>query len=154
MVPGRLIAAGPGRPAEPSTSTLPLDGTQKVDASVAGCGLAAASAPFGAMPVSVKERQFVLPKQPAVVWPGQNRPAGFDLELVPVVTGLRFALTVPRSMLPSVPPGAQSFESPCEFVVVHDRPARAPRSHVPVPGALGVPVAEHFGQGCVGLPVT
>jgi hypothetical protein len=114
----------------------------------------AGRAAVGGAPVSVNERQLVLPKQPGVVWPGQKRPDGFDLELVPVVTGLRFAVTVPRSMLPSVPPGAQFFESPCEFVVVHERPARAPRAQVPVPGALGVPVAEHFGQGCVGLPVT
>jgi hypothetical protein len=86
----------------------------------------------------VKERQLVLPKQPGVIWPGQKRPVGFDLELVPVVTGLRFALTVPRSTLPSVPPGGQSFERPCEFVVVHVRVARAPW-----PGLRG------HGAGCL-----
>ena len=67
IVPGRLIAAGPGRPAEPSTSTLPLDGTQNVETSVAGCGVAEESAAFGAAPVSVNERQVACPKHPAVV---------------------------------------------------------------------------------------
>ena len=70
------------------------------------------------------------------------------------MTGLRLAMTVPRSTLPSAPPGAQSFERPCEFVVVQARPARAPRSHVPVPGAVGVPVAEQRGHGWAALPVT
>jgi hypothetical protein len=37
--------------------------------------------------------------------------------------------------------------------VVQARPARGPRSQVPVPGLLGLPAAEHFGQGCAALPV-
>src|SRR5258706_5004485 len=102
------MAAGPGSPAEPSTSTLPLDGTQKVDTSTAGCGVTADNAALGAAPVSVNERHVVWPKQPGDVCPGQKSPAGLLFELVPVVTGVRLATTVPRSTLPSVPPGAQS----------------------------------------------
>ena len=53
----------------------------------------------------------------------------------------------------SAPPVGQSRVSPVELVVVQVRVARGPRSQVPVPGLLGVPVAEHFGQGWVALPV-
>ncbi len=53
------MAAGPGRPADPSTNTLPLDGTQNVDTSVAGCGVTDDSAAFGAAPVSLNERHVV-----------------------------------------------------------------------------------------------
>jgi len=38
-------------------------------------------------------------------------------------------------------------------VVVQAMPAGGPRSQVPVPGLLGVPVAEHLGQGWARLPV-
>jgi hypothetical protein len=77
------MAAGPGRPAEPSTRTLPLDGTQKVETSVAGWGVTAERVALGATPVSLNERQVASPKQPGLAWPGQKRPLGFDFELVP-----------------------------------------------------------------------
>ena len=134
-MPGRLIAAGPGRPAGKSSSPFPVAGTQKVETSVAGCGASAdVMAAPGEVPVSVIERQAASPKQPAAVWSGQKRPEGFDRAVVPVVTGLSCAEITPTSVLPSLPPGWQSFDSPCEFVVVHESRMRAPRSHVPVPG--------------------
>src|SRR5262249_17971618 len=51
------------------------------------------------------------------------------------------------------PPVGRSRVTPVELVVVQAIPARGPRSQVPVPGLLGVPVAEHFGHGWVELPV-
>jgi len=52
------------------------------------------------------------------------------------------------------PPVGQSRVTPVELVVVQAIPARGPRSQVPVPGLLGVPVAEHRGHGWARLPVT
>jgi hypothetical protein len=51
------------------------------------------------------------------------------------------------------PPVGQSRVMPVELVVVHAMPARGPRSQVPVPGLLGVPVAEQRGHGWARLPV-
>src|SRR5262249_50073054 len=53
----------------------------------------------------------------------------------------------------SVPPVGQSRVTPVELVVVQAIPARGPRSQVPVPGLLGVPLAEHRGHGWARLPV-
>jgi hypothetical protein len=47
-----------------------------VETSVDGCGAIADSVAFGAAPVSVNERQLVLPKQPAVVCPDRRDPSG------------------------------------------------------------------------------
>ena len=72
---------------------------------------------------------------------------------VDVSSGERSTGIVPRSKLASAPPGVQSRVRPFEFVEVQAPPRLAPRSQVPVPGVLGVPLAEHRGQGCVPLPV-
>ena len=81
------------------------------------------------------------------------RPPAFVLLEVDVWSGERSTRIVPRSKLPSLPPGVQSRVRPFEFVEVQAPPRLAPRSQVPVPGVLGVPLAEHRGQGCVPLPV-
>jgi len=134
---------------------LPVAGTQNVETSVAGCGESAeVIASPGELPVSVIERHDASPKQPASVWSGQKRPEGFDRVAVPVLTGLSCAEITPTSVLPSLPPGWQSFDSPCELVVVQESPMRAPRSQVPVPGLPAAPVAEQRGQGCAALDVT
>src|SRR5262249_33096627 len=102
-------------------------------------------------------------------WPGQKLPVALVAVAGPVTSGERLTLITPTcvpSMQPSdpdtpamhgcvasAPPVMQSRVRPAEFVLVQARPARGPRSQVPWPGLLGVPLAEHFGQGCPTLPV-
>jgi hypothetical protein len=156
-VPARLAAPGPGSDVAPSTSTLPVAGMQNFEASDTAAGVSCVSGPAG-MPVSEYERHAVLPKQPwllfELVCPGQKSPFALLALAVPVTTGVRSTARLPRSALPSEPPGWQSFESPPEFVDVQLMPARAPRSQLPVAGAAGEPAAEQRGQGWPAFPVT
>src|SRR5215468_2060912 len=159
------MAPGPGRSADASTSPLPVAAMQNTEASVALAGVPVGTAP-AATPFSVMVRQAGLPKQPACGWLGQNRPVAFVALAVLVVSGERLMGITPtcepstqapppgvQGCVASVPPVGQSRVTPVELVVVQAIPARGPRSQVPVPGLLGVPVAEHRGQGCPTLPV-
>src|SRR5262249_53427716 len=85
--------------------------------------------------------------------PAHRFPAASDFDAVVETSGVRSTPMVPRSALPSLPPGRQSLERPLELVVVHESPVRAPRSQLPTPGLAGDPVAEQRGQGCAGAPV-
>src|SRR5262245_45288576 len=129
-------------------TTLRELGTQKTDPRVTLAGVPIASGP-AAVPVSVMLRQVALPKHPGAPrtpWPVQKFPAALLLLELPVVSGDRLTARLPTN--PSLgAPGGQSRVSPCELVVVQASPARGPRSHVPVPGLAGVPVAEHCGHG-------
>ena len=167
-VPGSDTAPGPGRLAEPSTSPLPVAAMQNTEASVTLAGVPGVMGPAG-VPFSVMVRQVSLPKQPAWSgpWPGHRSPAGSVSEATPVVSGERSTGIAPmcEPSMQRPPPAVQGFDgglappvgqsrvSPVELVVTQVRVARGPRSHVPVPGLLGVPVAEHFGQGWAKLPV-
>jgi len=144
---------------------LPVAAMQNVEASVAAFGTPGVTAPAAA-PFSVIVRQAALPKQPACVWLGQKRPPAFVDVAVPVVNGDRFTAMAPtwepsmqapppgvQGWPASVPPVGQSRVTAKELVLVQAIPARGPRSHVPVPGLDGDPLAEHFGQGWARLPV-
>src|SRR5262245_11947814 len=168
-VPGRDTAPGPGRLAEEFTTPLAVAAMQKTDARVASAGTPGVIGPAGA-PFSVIFRHVDLPKQPGETCAApQNLPAA-SLGTVeePVVSGERFTAIGPTCEEPGstqrpppgvhgnpgpTPPVGQSRVMPVGLVVVHAKPARGPRSQVPVPGLLGVPVAEHFGQGWFRLPV-
>src|SRR5262249_44920338 len=164
------MAPGPGRSAEASTRPLPVAAMQNTEASVALAGVPVVTAP-AATPVSLIVRHAVLPKQPnacpfVLLWPGQKFPVELVLLAVLVESGERLMGTAPtcepsmqapppgvQGCVASVPPVGQSRVTPVELVVVQASPARGPRSQVPVPGLLGVPVAEHRGHGWARLPV-
>jgi len=127
--------------------------------------------------------QAELPKQPACAWLVQKMPpallalapvvpSGERVTAIgptcepsqqlppPFVQGQASAAQPPLPGPPGqgvaglpTPPVGQSRVTPVELVVVQAIPARGPRSQVPVPGLLGVPVAEHFGHGWARLPV-
>src|SRR5690242_19166235 len=84
MFPLRLIAAGPGRSATPSTTELPVAGRQNTDPSTAGCGRPSLRSP-GGEPRSTMRCVPGCPKAPALFWPGQNKPDGPVTDAVPVV---------------------------------------------------------------------
>src|SRR5262249_51017888 len=160
------MAPGRGGSAEASTSPLPVAAMQNTEASVALAGVPVGTAP-AATPFSVMVRQAGLPKQPACGWLGQNRPVAFVALAALGVRGGRLMGSAParepstqappagvQGCVGSVPPVGQSRVTPVELVVVQAIPARGPRSQVPVPGLLGVPVAEHRGHGWARLPVT
>jgi hypothetical protein len=67
-VPGRETAPGPGRPAEASTSPLPVGAMQNTEASVALAGTPVMTVP-AATPLSLIVRQAGLPKQPTCCGP-------------------------------------------------------------------------------------
>jgi hypothetical protein len=153
-VPGRERAPGPGRSDAASTSPFPVAPKQKTEASVAAAELPFVITPAGE-PVSVIVRQAVLPKHPnmwppVLVWPGQKLPLASVAVAVPVVSGERLTLIGPtcepsmqrpppgvQGCVPSAPPVGQSRVRPEALVLVQARPARGPRSQVPVPGLVG-----------------
>ena len=143
-VPGSETAPGPGRFADPSTAPLPVPGMQKVAARVAVVGAPIVRGP-AATPFSLIVRQSLLPKQPCAVtvWPGQNWPVAFVEVRVLVSDGERLTEMVPIFVAFV---GMQSRVRPAGFVLVQGRVLRAPPTHVPTPGAPGLPVAEHFGH--------
>src|SRR5262249_55104035 len=72
-VPGSAMAPGPGRSATASMLPLPVDGMQNTEASVAVAAVPVLTGP-AAMPFSVMRTQAALPKQPGLIWLGQNEP--------------------------------------------------------------------------------
>jgi hypothetical protein len=139
---------------------------QNTEASVAFAGTPGVIGPAGT-PFSVMVRQALRPKQPGDTWLPQKLPVGEVALAAPVVSGERFTLMTPTcepsmqrpppgvqgSVGGLAPPVGQSRVMPVELVVVQARPVRGPRSQVPVPGLLGVPLAEHRGQGWARFPV-
>src|SRR5262245_9566330 len=173
-VPGSDTAPGPGRLADEFTTPFWVASMQKTDARVALAGTPGVIGPAGD-PFSVIFRHVDWPKQPAdtcgadVCGGTQNLPfASLEEVAGAVVSGERFTAIGPTCEEPgstqrpppgvhgwvaSAPPVGQSRVMPVGLVVVHAMPTRGLRSQVPVPGLLGVPVTEHFGQGWFRLPV-
>src|SRR5262249_19636410 len=98
-VPGRLVAPGPGRSAEKSTSPFPVAAMQNTEASVADAGVPTVIGPVAGLPFSVIVRHVGCPKQPGVPgvppWPGQILPSGALFDAAPVVSGERSTLMGP-----------------------------------------------------------
>src|ERR1051325_11238433 len=88
IVPGRLIAPGPGRSVAPSTAWFPVPGMQNVAPSMAGCGSPLLKSPPGE-PVSLTHRVAVRPKAPTCDWRAQKRPSLAVTDAVSVVRGVR-----------------------------------------------------------------
>src|SRR5262245_53163225 len=106
--PARLAAPGPGKPAAPSITKLPVAGMQKADARSAGLP-ASWRGPAGS-PSSANSRQAGLLKHPALPlsWSGQNTPSVALRCEGEVASGVRSIGRLPRTELPSLPPGGQS----------------------------------------------
>jgi hypothetical protein len=121
IVPGSVVAPGPGSEVAPLMSELDVAGTQNVDARTVDAGTPIVSGPAG-LPVSRISRhavEFGLVKQPPWVCPGQKRPFGSESSLVPVVSGVSVTGMMPTCWA-QVPPGH------CE-PVLHAAPLFEPR---------------------------
>lgn len=174
------MAPGPGRFAAKFTRIDSDAGMQNTAPSVIGRHVPSSRFPAGTPFSSIRRTTwppfpppFTDKNAPGAVCPGQNRDgipftSGPTLAFTatgPVDNGPSVTGNTPASDVAAFPPGAcsptsggQSFVNPCEFRVVHAWPFRAPQSHVPVRGFVGLggappPLTTHFGHGCTAAVV-